>query len=470
MTAVGCRHLFFYHCLGSISLGMHYMRKILTIALREYRAMVATKAFALSIVMMPILMGGSLLAMKFLSNSSTVQDRTIAVIDHTGKMLPALQMAVMTNNATLVESNDEDEGDQENDSISFSQDARYTLRPIDADSVTDQTKLELSNEIRDGDLYAIVEIPTDVQHLKPDGTPRQIKFYSEDSGISETKGWVSQTLNDRILAMRLQGEGIDFAKVQQARLPVRVVGLSPLKVAPDGSIMQEEEKDELSAIMLPMGMMMLMFMITLLAAQPMLESVLEEKSQRIAEVLLGSANPSQLMAGKLLGVVGGSLTIFTIYMAGSVILCQSQGYMDLIPFRIIPWFVVFQVFGVLLYASIFMAVGASVSQLKEAQSMLLPVWMMLMTPMFVWLFVVRDPNGAMATWLSLFPPATPSMMVLRMSTGATIPLWQPMVGAAILAVTVAIVVVIAGRIFRVGILWSGKTPNIQELLQWAIGR
>ena len=128
----------------------------------------------------------------------------------------------------------------------------------------------------------------------------------------------------------------------------------------------------------------------------------------------------------------------------------------------------FQVVAVLFYASIFLAIGAAVSQLKEAQVFLVPVWMLLTSPMFVWLFIVRDPLGPFATWFSLFPPVTPTAMMLRMATGQTIPVWQPVLGLLLTIVATFCIVAIAGRVFRVGILWQGKTPRISEILKWAV--
>ncbi|MEM7314537.1 MAG: ABC transporter permease, partial [Planctomycetota bacterium] len=321
--------------------------------------------------------------------------------------------------------------------------------------------------VRNRKITAFVEIPENVHLLGRDGSQPEIKFYSEESGISQTRRWLSETLNNRIFAMRLQRVKIDYSKVKMAQSRVPVRGLGLLETNADGEIKEASEKDELSAIFLPMIAMFLMFMVTFLAAQPMLESVLEEKSQRIAEVLLGSCNPSQLMTGKLLGTVAGSLTVFAIYAIGGLFVARNQGYADMIPTQIVPWFIVFQIFGVMFYAAIFMAVGSCVSQLKEAQSMLLPVWMLMMIPMFVWIFIIQEPNGALAKWLSLFPPATPTTMVLRMATGATIPVWQPLLGLILLAIATAFVVFVAGRIFRVGILWQGKTPKLGELAQWA---
>jgi ABC-2 type transport system permease protein len=174
------------------------------------------------------------------------------------------------------------------------------------------------------------------------------------------------------------------------------------------------------------------------------------------------------MLGKLLGTVGGSMTIFLIYLAGGIFFARNRGLMDSIPMELIPWFFVFQLLGVLFYASMFMAVGASVSQLKEASPMLMPVWMLLMLPIFIWLPIVQDPNGSLARWISLFPPATSTTMVLRLATGVSVPLWELVLATILLLVSTALVVVVAGRIFRVGMLWQGKVPRFSELLRWAL--
>ena len=222
------------------------------------------------------------------------------------------------------------------------------------------------------------------------------------------------------------------------------------------------------AIFVPMAMMMLMFMVIFMGAQPMLENVLEEKSQRIAEVMLGSANATQLMAGKLLGGVAGSLTILAVYAAGGYAVAYHYEVTQMVPLRLVPWFLVFQVLAVMLFGSLFMSVGAAVSQLKEAQGMLIPVWLLMWFPMLVWLQVVREPTGSLATWLSFVPPTTPMLMVLRMAASDTIPLWQPLLGIVVLLATTLLCVFAAGRVFRIGMLAQGKTPKLSEILRWAV--
>jgi ABC-2 type transport system permease protein len=449
---------------------MIFMRKIITIAVREYRAMVGTKAFLFSIIMMPVLMMGSLFAIELMRNAIEIHDRKIAVIDHSGEFVELLIIEANQKNLSVDQgmgNGFQSEGESEDargDLLGGAFD-RYFIERISPEEASDEFKSHLSDRIRDQDLYAFVEIPADISS---GASEMKIRFYSQDSSLSVARSWLSTIINTSVREARFASAGIDPGAVAEASIPIEVVGMGLVDRASDGGFSAEEENDPMNAIFLPMSVMMMMFMVIFMAAQPMLESVLEEKSQRIAEVLLGSVNPFQLMSGKLLGTVGGSLTVFVIYMIGAFGLACWQGYLDQIPFHLAPWFVVFQITGVLFYSAIFMAIGASVSQLKEAQSMLLPVWMLMMSPMFVWLMVVRDPLGVMPTYFSFFPPATPTVMMLRLATGQAIPWWQPVASILIMTVSTILIVIVAARIFRVGILWQGKTPKLREILRWAV--
>ncbi len=459
------------------------MKKILTIAIREYKAMVGTKAFLISIVMMPILMLGGLLAIQLLNKVGEVKERRIAVADGTGQLIEVLQQSAEARNQSIDRMLSSEEGSEADDSFggpSMNRAEKFFIEAVESD-LSDDQRVEYCELIENQEWYGLLEIPatalvinvqTEVRgsrNIAPNGAekdPQKIKFYSQDSGLSPARGWLQSVISEHIKNQRLQAASVDPALVAKASVPTQVQGLGLVRRLSDGTVKEAQEKDTLSAIFLPMGVMMLMFMVIFMASQPMLESVLEEKSARIAEVLLGSANPFQIMSGKLIGSVAGSVTIFSIYLAGIYALASQRGMIDDFPSHLVPWFVIFQVLGVLFYAAIFLAVGASVTQLKEAQSILLPVWMLLMSPMFIWIFIVQDPNGSVAKWFSLFPPATPTTMMLRLSTGQTIPWWQPTLGVILTALATLVIVIVAGRIFRIGILWQGKTPKLGELLRW----
>lgn len=438
------------------------MRRIITIAIREYRAMVGTKAFLISIGLMPILMMGSILIPTVMKKFTNTEAQKIIVFDGTDRLFDQLVAASDLRTQDVQADKEQEDGKSD----PFGDRAPYELEK--ADVLDEAARLKYSEQVRSGDLFAFVEIPADVMDAKTAEDATDVVFYSDDAALSDLRRWLERSLNQIIRINRLQDSGINPLLVQQAVIPVGIESMGLYEQGDGGTIIPAEETDELKTLLLPFGFMMLMFVVIMMAAQPMLESVMEEKSERIAEVLLGSVNTQQLMLGKLLGNVAGSLTVFTAYAIGAFCVAKFQGYGDMIPFEILPFFCLWQVLAVLFFSSIFLAIGASVNQLKEAQGFMMPVWMLLLSPMFVWMNVIREPNGPIAVGMSFFPGSAPMMMVLRMSTGAVIPLWQIVVSIGVMILATIMVIFAAGRIFQIGILWQGKTPKLSEMLKWLI--
>jgi len=432
--------------------------KIWVIAVREYRAIVGTKAFVIAIVLMPVLMFGGIGVQKLLEGRVGPAERKIAVLDSAGVLCDALLKAAKQRNEHEIF--ELGSGKQIK--------PRYVLEAGPAGEVTEETRLALSQRVRRREIDAFVEIPAEVVKLPSKAHAIQVPFYAENAAVADERGWLQQVIGDAVRTRRLREAKIDPQLLDRATAPVAVEPMGLVERTQAGQITKPQQANMQETLFVPFGAMMLMWLVIFLAAQPMLESVIEEKSQRIAEVLLGSVNAFQLMVGKLLGGVGGSLTVVLIYGAG---VCGLAAYYDslrLVPLRVIPWFLVYQVLAVMLFGSLFMAIGASVNQLKEAQSMLLPVWMIMMIPLFVWYVVVREPMSGLATWLSFFPPATPLMMVLRIGATSAVPWWQPLLGILVLLATTLVIVFAAARIFRIGFLAQGKAPKFTQLLRWAI--
>ena len=142
--------------------------------------------------------------------------------------------------------------------------------------------------------------------------------------------------------------------------------------------------------------------------------------------------------------------------------------MSLVPLEIVPWFLLYQVLAVLLFGSLFMALGACVNDRKEAQSLQFPLMLLIVFPMFVWFTVVQQPTGSFATWISLVPPGTAMLMVLRLVAAPNLPVWQPVLGAALLLAATGLCVFAAGRVFRIGILAQGRLPKLKQLARWVL--
>ena len=473
------------------------MYKLFVIAHREYVAMVGTKAFLFTLVMMPILMFGSIIAMPLINSVSGSKTLKIVVADGTAQLFETIEQAATQRNASLkmLSKKDIDGADKKfrgrdsKDSF-WRQQADIWLFTEAPNELTEELRLEYSRQIRNGELYALVEIPkslwddpsklgvadavesTAVESTgleSTGGTPTVApKFYSQDALISGTRSWLGFLISQKMRELRIRQFGLTSIAPEvfsQIDAKVELTPNMPIQASDIGKSKDQSPMDSLIAMFLPFGVMVLMFMVILMAAQPMLESAMEEKSLRISEVLLGSVTPSQLMGGKLIGNVAGSLVIFVLYGSGGLFLLNSQGLSDKIPASVLPWFLLFQLLGVLFFSSIFLTVGASVNELKEAQTMLLPVWMVLMAPMMVWFVAIRDPNGVVSTTLSFFPPSCPMMMVLRLASGTTVPFWQPPLAAIIMLVSTFLIVRTAGRIYRAGLLRNEGARSITQLLR-----
>ncbi len=437
------------------------MRRIIVVAVREYQAAVKTKAFIISILAMPVFMGGGIVVQTFMRDRVDTTDKKIAVLDQTGRLYDAVAEAARERNETGIF-----RGEGE---------ARKKIRPrflIEQAEVSSddpaRTVFELSERVRNDQIFAFVIIGPDVVKPGDDPTRARVAYHSNTPTYDDFKNWAAGVLNRHTQQLRFQAVDLEPEVVQEATQRVPVANLGLVSLDEEGRITEAEESNQIANMLVPMGLMMLMFMVVMVSASPLMQSVVEEKMQRIAEVLLGSVTPFQLMLGKLLGIVGVSLTMATIYLVGAFFAIHQAGYGQFFPTHLVWWFVLFQAMAVLLYGSIFAAIGASVSDMKEAQNLMTPVMLLVIAPMFVWLNVVKEPLATSSVVMSLFPPATPMLMILRQAVPPGVPLWQPLLGVGLVIVTTMVCVFAAGRIFRVGILMQGKGANIGEMMRWVL--
>ncbi len=371
------------------------MRKIATIARREYQALVRTKAFLISLIVMPIFMCGAIVVQIFLQDRVDTTEKTIVVLDGTGRMLAPLQALTQLRNG---------EGAAEN-----GKKARRTVKieAGPAGPVTDDMRLELSERIRRDEIFAFLEIDADalkssnnsplMQLLRKIGainsptknssseeTPADIltadkkpsdpatakgkgeksdvghdvpvRLYTQNITYNEIGQWLMQSVNQAAFALRLEDAGLNPAAVAAAACPVDYQELGPFTRSSGGEIRKGDQGSRGLSFFIPFALVMLMFMSIMIVCQPMLTSVIEEKQQRIAEVLLGSVSPFQLMMGKLAGNVGVALTIVAVYLLGGYFLAHYYGYTEMLPVRILAWFIAFEVL-----ASLFLVQCSSAS-------------------------------------------------------------------------------------------------------------
>lgn len=257
--------------------------------------------------------------------------------------------------------------------------------------------------------------------------------------------------------------------MNQALNPVPLESMS--LVARDqtsGRIVPARKRGVAEGFAAPFVLAILFFMIVLLTSAPMLAAVAEDKIQRVFEMLLVSATPFDLIAGKVLAAVGTALTSSIFYVFGAVILLEALSIIGLAPLQMLPWFFLYLVAEVVMLASMATALGAACNSTRDAESLKLITIFPVVIPILFLTPVLQEPNGVFATAMSLFPLFTPMLMLIRQASPAGVPGWQPFIGMiGVLATTVAICW-IASRIFRIAILLQGKTPSIAELIRWGV--
>jgi ABC-2 type transport system permease protein len=436
------------------------MRKILRFVKREYLAAVKTKGFIIMLLLMPVLMGGSGIAMYLLRGQVDTSDKRVAVVDHSGIVTDYILKAVEERNAEAV--TDKETGKKIQPA--------YIIEVVAPDETDLQAqRLELSNRIRGGNLHAFLEVGPNILHPKGDQNGFSIKYHGKNAAVDNIRNWLNNTINPYLRKIRLAEAGVDESKADEimAWLQVEPMGLISIDET-TGEIQEARRTGEAEAILVPAVLFFLMFMLVMMGAMPLLQSTMEEKTQRIAEVLLGSLQPHQFMAGKVLGGLLVSLTGAAVYVFGGVFFMQRLGLADFIPFHVIPWFFTFLVLEIVMVGSILAALGAACNDPKDAQNLTFPAMFPVFFPMFIFMPVLQEPTSAFATWLSMFPLFTPLLMLIRKAAPVGIPAWQPWAGLAGVLLFTVFIVWAGGRIFRVGILMAGGPPKLSKMIKWAI--
>jgi ABC-2 type transport system permease protein len=284
---------------------------------------------------------------------------------------------------------------------------------------------------------------------------------------------LESTLRRLIFAARLEREGIDTLLVQKAETPVR---LTTRKIS--GSKLTGESGA--SSFITGFGMAILLFVAILMYGVNVMSSVLEEKTTRVVEVLVSSLRPFQLMIGKVVGAGAVGIVQLGVWITSAKLLTAASHQFTAataagsagpgfqfpqIPTLTLVIFVAYFLLGYFLYAAIYAAVGAMSSTESEARQAQVPVQLVLMIPYISFFSLLNDPNSTLAVWMTLIPFWSPIATPVRW--GATpIPVIQLAASLAILLATVVLVTWIAARVYRVGILMTGKRPNLKEVMRW----
>lgn len=494
------------------------LRNIGLVAAREFLANARTKSFWLGALAVPVLLIGGALVAGFVASLGSVA--TYAVVDQSGWLHDAARRHIVGRDVASALDDLEDAaplagdgrallaevqaaigGDRE----AFEERAAELIFTLGAESgrihqpdllaerfadwwVSDPDAVaEAFGDVSLADYREVVPARRDsgyLNELVDEGTLRGY-FVIPDDPVASGEGaryvtsnlantdlgqWYGRRVTEVVQQQRLREEDIDPATAEWLREPIAFEASKP---SAEG--IEVAEAGDFIAQWAPTGLVYLLWISIFTSSQMLLTSTIEEKSNRLAEILLSCISPADLMAGKVFGIAATGVTIIAIWVA-SFLLIALAGFqlaaaggldvdsLDLGPLlnpAFLAGFVVYFVFGYLFFGAMFCAIGSLCDSLQDAQSMMTPLVVLLMIPLLVMVPVGRDPSGALAAVMSWIPPMTPFVMLNRM---AHPPGAFTFIGTtALMAASVWLMLALAGRIFAGGILRTGKPPSLKQL-------
>ena len=451
------------------------MNKLLAIIKREYLQRVRTKFFIIMTVLGPLMLvvftvvPGLLVGMK-------TGDTRIAIVDQTegAKLYEPMRGGLLNpdrdneeddnkqNMAGSVNANQKDRMEKAGKSFTGSfrvEEVKVNGRPLE------DLRRELNARIGRDELEGYLVIPSDIltnSKSKP-------AYYGRNVGDFMTSQQIQSRLNSAVRRQRLLAEGV---KVQNVDALSKSVGIATYPVNEKG---QEGAEDSGAGFVLVFIIAFLIYMTILLYGQVVLGAIVEEKETRIAEILFSSVRPFYLMLGKLIGVSLMALTQLGIWVAAFGLVAAyvlpaltARGMEVNLPHLPPVFFVYFFLFfglGYFIYATIYVLVGSMVTTTQEGGQMAMPIVFLLMAGLYMAFPVIRAPNSNFAFWVSMVPFFAPITMMVRIVSQQP-PFWQIALSFSIGCVTVVLLLWLASRIYRIGMLMYGKKATIPEVARW----
>lgn len=433
------------------------MSKIWIIIQREFMTRVKKKSFILLTILMPFIFAALIMVPLMLATIEGDEQKTVMVVDKTGRYVGSLKST-----------------------------ANYAFVP------TADNKDEFYTE--DSEVEAVVQITADLAK-----NPKAVTIYSPREVKAELLSYVETCLGEQVRREKLSAYNIPELETIIADIQ------TDFHVA---TVKRNAEGDETSSntyIAMTAGFIFtfLIYMFVMSYGGMVMQSVMEEKTNRIVELMVSSVKPFQLMMGKIIGValvgfvqlaIWGVMLSIILVVCGSVFglsaapavpavagadaqmaaMAQQAGggeaaeimsaLMGLPYAELGIMFVLYFVGGYLLYASFFAAVGASINAQEDSSQFIMPVVLIMVFGLYAAMYSAENTNGPLAFWASIFPLTSPIVMMVRIPFG--VPWWEEVLSLGLLFATSMAFVWLSARIYRVGILMYGKKPSLREMLKW----
>lgn len=417
------------------------MTKLWVLIRKEFRMVVRTKGFVIGTVLTPIFLGVMLFLPAILAQRGETRTDTIAVLEVGSNTLrPLIQrMAIDTL-----------PGGEKRWSLRY-----VTLGPPDtAQIIANWTQEALDNKL---DAYIVCDSTI--------WSGTEVTYYATNVSRMTLFRSLRSELSDYVVAHRLERAGLD-PKLTEA-LTSRVE-LQPVKIGATGRSKADFLSDYFGGLLFTMIMMM----VIISYGNTLMRSVIEEKTSRIIEVLVSSVGPGQIMSGKILGLAAASMSQVIIWILMGAMMGTGGfggnyigGAAAIFSPSFAIWFVLFLILGFAFFSCVFALIGAVVPTEQDAQHFVGPITMTLVMPIVIEFAIIENPSALWVRLLSYIPPFSPSIMLMRLTFGR-IELWEPLFSLAVLIAATIGIAWFSGRVFRIGILMTGKRPTLPEIMKW----
>lgn len=425
---------------------------------REYMERVKKKSFLLATILTPLILPAIIGLVAYLSTMEDNEGHNVEIVDESGLFTDA-----------------------------------FNITDLEV-TISDRSLEEAKQAVNEGEVYGILHIP----RLDLD-TPEGIGFYSKTNPGFSFLGKFRRPINDRIEDLKMEELNLDKTVIEQIRTSISI---STFNITESG---ESKKSDTTVASILGYVMAFMTYMFVFIYGSFIMQSVLNEKTSKIVEIIVSSVKPTQLMLGKVLANGAVALTQFAIWIilittittvTSSVVgynprEAQQQmmeerlemaeelaGEEEIPPIlkdtldtiyslpvgQIVGLFLFYFLGGFLLYGALFAAVGASVDSIQEAQQFMLPVSLPIILSIMLVGVVLQNPDGGAAITLSIIPFTSPILMMTRIPFG--VPAYQIAISMGLLIGGFLFTLWLAGRIYRVGILTSGSKVTYKTLVKW----
>ena len=427
--------------------------KLAIIIRREFLQHVRTKGFWIATFLIPAI-GLVFVGVQVLLNRSLEAKGRIAVVDLTGRLYASLAAEQRLR---------DDEGRKRDPKAAARTAALEFVRTEATAETLPEVRKKLNADVRTETLKSYLIL--DAKTLETGTAEYRAKSVKSDIVLREQlSAWLSRAVTKE----RLKDKGVDPALYEAARVRTEL----DVREAKD---VESGETGKNVGYNLAVSVILFFLIYGSLFAwgAAVMRGVLEEKNNRIVEVIVSSVRPTTLMLGKILGIGCAGLLQYAIWTTMAVLLSAPavvalMGVVDAprLPVSTLVAFVVFFVLGYFLYASLYAAFAAPFNTEAEAQQFIMIPMSFLILAATTWFFAFNSPDGTLALVLSMVPFTSPLIMFMRITVQMP-PLWQIALSVAILVVSIWGVAWFAGRIYRVGILMYGKKPTLPEIFRWA---